>query len=139
MNREQCQEMCDALNESSLAGQLIDPMDNSEHEKDCICASVRHNAACVSNSGENETQDPADLSVCPNPQGIEIGAGTSGSCSAVVHGKFLPDNPTQFDYFHAIRAVASRIGKKQIFDLADEAMNLPNANVEPPRERKANA
>jgi hypothetical protein len=107
--------MCDALNESSLAGQLIDPMDNSEHEKDCICASV-----------------------CPNPQGIEIGAGTSGSCSAVVHGKFLPDNPTQFDYLHAIRAVASRIGKKQIFDLADEAMNLPNGDVEPPRERKAN-
>jgi hypothetical protein len=102
MNREQCQKMCDALNESGLAGQLIKPMDNSEHQKDCICA------------------------------------GTSGSCSAVVHGKFLPDNPTQFDYLHAIRAVASRIGNKQIFDLADEAMNLPNANVEPPRERKAN-
>ena len=37
----------------------------------------------------------------------------------------LPLNPTPFDYFHAIRALASREGNKAIFDLADAAMNLP--------------
>lgn len=36
--------------------------------------------------------------------------------------KLLPENPTQFDYLHAIRAVASREGLKQIFDLADAGM-----------------
>ena len=36
----------------------------------------------------------------------------------------LPTNPTAFDYFHAIRAVASRTGQKLIFDLADAGMNL---------------
>jgi hypothetical protein len=34
----------------------------------------------------------------------------------------LPDNPTQFDYLHAIRAVSSRGGNKDIFDLADAGM-----------------
>ncbi len=37
----------------------------------------------------------------------------------------LPPNPTPFDYFHAIRALASRESNKAIFDLADAAMNLP--------------
>lgn len=37
----------------------------------------------------------------------------------------LPPNPTPFDYFHAIRALASREGSKAIFDLADAGMNLP--------------
>ena len=37
--------------------------------------------------------------------------------------KLLPDNPTQFDYLHAIRALAARSGDKQIFDLADAGMN----------------
>lgn len=45
----------------------------------------------------------------------------------IVHGKFLPDNPNQFDYLHAIRAIASRTSNKQIFDLADAAMNPANA------------
>jgi hypothetical protein len=34
----------------------------------------------------------------------------------------LPDNPTPFDYLHAIRAVASRAGLKEIFNLADRGM-----------------
>ena len=37
----------------------------------------------------------------------------------------LPPNPKPFDYFHAIRALASREGSKAIFDLADAAMSLP--------------
>ena len=36
----------------------------------------------------------------------------------------LPDNPNQFDYLHAIRAIASRSGDKKIFDLADAAMQM---------------
>ena len=47
----------------------------------------------------------------------------------VVRGNFLPENPTQFDYLHAIRAIASRIGNKQIFDLADAGMNLVDAEA----------
>jgi hypothetical protein len=47
----------------------------------------------------------------------------------VVRGNFLPDNLTQFDYLHAIRAIASRIGNKQIFDLADAGMNLADAEA----------
>ena len=43
-----------------------------------------------------------------------------------IPGTFLPENPTPFDYLHAIRAVASRCGNTQIFDLADAGMNLPN-------------
>ncbi len=42
-----------------------------------------------------------------------------------IRGNFLPENPTHFDYLHAIRAVASRAGLKQIFDLADAGMNPP--------------
>lgn len=38
----------------------------------------------------------------------------------------LPDNPTQFDYLHAIRAAASRGGSlSRIYQLADEGMNTP--------------
>jgi len=47
----------------------------------------------------------------------------------VVRGNFLPENPTQFDYLHAIRAIASRIGNKPIFDLADAGMNLVDAEA----------
>lgn len=36
----------------------------------------------------------------------------------------LPANPTQFDYLHAIRAVASRTGQNEILGLADRAMNM---------------
>lgn len=44
---------------------------------------------------------------------------------AALRGKLLPDeNPTQFDYLHAIRAVAARTGHKQVFDLADAGMQL---------------
>ena len=53
--------------------------------------------------------------------------------------KLLPENPTQFDYLHAIRAVASRIPAdfrdvglvKQILDLANDGMNLATANPAP--------
>jgi hypothetical protein len=44
----------------------------------------------------------------------------------------LPPNPTPFDYFHAIRALASREGNKAIFDLADAAMNLPEPKGQTP-------
>lgn len=48
----------------------------------------------------------------------------------------LPENPTQFDYLHAIRAVASRAGSTpaigQIFALATEAMNLPDGKIPTP-------
>ena len=44
----------------------------------------------------------------------------------------LPPNPTPFDYFHAIRALASREGSKAIFDLADAAMNLPDPKGDTP-------
>jgi hypothetical protein len=59
------------------------------------------------------------------------------SANAVVHGKFLPDNPTQFDYLHAIRAIASRISNNQVFDLADAAMNLPNVQSPPTGGKEA--
>lgn len=35
----------------------------------------------------------------------------------------LPENPTRFDYLHAIRALASRLSLKEFFDLADAGMN----------------
>jgi hypothetical protein len=38
----------------------------------------------------------------------------------------LPENPTQFDYLHAIRALASRQSLKDIFDLADAGMFAPS-------------
>jgi hypothetical protein len=37
----------------------------------------------------------------------------------------LGEDPTRFDYLHAIRAVASRSGNKEIFDLADAGMLVP--------------
>ena len=40
------------------------------------------------------------------------------------HLVILHDNPTQFDYLHAIRALASRLGYREIFDLADKGMNV---------------
>lgn len=40
--------------------------------------------------------------------------------------KILPENPTQFDYLHAIRALAARGGLelRQIYLLADEGMQI---------------
>jgi hypothetical protein len=61
--------------------------------------------------------------------GPNVDAGGEAPCADVARGNFLPDNPTQFDYLHAIRAIASRIGNKQIFDLADAGMNLADAEA----------
>lgn len=52
--------------------------------------------------------------------------------------KLLPENPTQFDYLHAIRAVASRSGSdtnpvlKAIFNMANDGMMLPREPVANP-------
>lgn len=40
----------------------------------------------------------------------------------------LPENPSPFDYFHAIRAAAARnLDHKLIYELADEGMNIASA------------
>lgn len=52
----------------------------------------------------------------------------------------LPENPTQFDYLHAIRAVAARHGDFRVIEiLADAGMNQSqktdtmNEHTEPPQ------
>ena len=50
------------------------------------------------------------------------------NCSTQIIMKLLPDNPTQFDYLHAIRAVASRSSNKEIFDLADAGMQTATSD-----------
>lgn len=45
---------------------------------------------------------------------------------------FLPEHPTQFDYLHAIRALASRAGQTEILELADKAMNMDEVDGETP-------
>lgn len=44
-----------------------------------------------------------------------------------IPGWLIPENPTRFDYLHAIRAIASRSGADEIYHLADAAMQMGDA------------